>query len=137
MYEYKGPATIDAGEIVSNLQLELEPGAYYIELKVFKNKPKSTLHSQLGPDDFDRYVHAFWSRYPKRNGKHLNKLLGQKALNKIKPSEIQKVLRGAENFAKSKQARDGYAPDAHRWLARRGWEEWQEGEEKIRNRATL
>lgn len=137
MYEYKGPATVDAGEIASNLELEIEPGDYYIELKVYKNKPKATLTAQVGPTEFDKYVSAFWSRYPKRNGKHLNKRAGQNELNKISSKEIEAVLRGAENFAKSKQARDGFAPDAYRWLRRKSWEEWQDGEEKVRNRATL
>ena len=140
MYEYKGPAQFESTNVIhlpAQEGIHTEPGEIYVEVKIYKNKPKSTLLSQIGPDDFDRYVDAFWRRYPKRNGKHLNKSLGQRALNKIKPSEIEAVLRGAENFSKSKQAQDGFAPDAHRWLARQGWKEWQEGEEKVRNRATL
>jgi hypothetical protein len=97
----------------------------------------NTLTATLGPTEFDKYVQAFWSRYPKRNGKHLNKRLGQNELNKISSEEIEKVLIGAANFAKSKQAIDGFAPDAHRWLRRKEWESWQDGPTRERNRATL
>jgi hypothetical protein len=141
MFEYKGPAKVSGFHEVILPTTFPYPGddgqEYYVELKIYKNKPKSTLQSQIGPDRFKAFTDDFWRLYPKRNGKHLNKAVAHTHLNKLKPTEMNDVLRGARNFALSKQAREGFAPDAHRWLARRGWEEWQEGEEKVRNRATL
>jgi hypothetical protein len=138
MFEYKGPALAEASGVVHLPALNevLEEGSVYIELKIYKKKPK-TLTAEVGQTLFSGYVSRFWSAYPKRNGKHLNKNKGQELLNKISKDEIDKVITGATNFARSQQARDGFAPDAFRWLQRRGWEEWQTGEEKERNRVTL
>jgi hypothetical protein len=139
MFEYKGPAQIEQGQIIQHGEFEIEDGEYYVEIKVFKSKPreKKTLTAKVGTTEFDKYVSRFWSAYPKRDGKHLNKKLGQQELNKISSDEIEAVILGASNFAKSQQARDGFAPDAFRWLQRRNWEEWQEQPTRERNRVTL
>jgi hypothetical protein len=140
MFEYQGPAQVSGYHQINLPKTFPLEDDVWVEVKLYKKKPTShkTLRAEHGPEEFDKYVSAFWSRYPKRNGKHLNKRSGQDELNKIKSTEIDAVLKGAENFAKSKQAIDGYAPDAFRWLKKRGWEDWQDGpEQQQRNRITL
>lgn len=68
----------------------------------------------------------FWAAYPKRAGLRRGRKKCVSLWRSIRASERDSVIRGAANFAKSKEAREGYARDPERWLRDQNWIDWQE-----------
>lgn len=79
-------------------------------------------------DNFATFAEDVWERYPDRNGKKLNKQKFLATLKAVPARDWDAVLVGVENFSRSRQAIQGYAPDAFRWVRDGGWKEWQEPE---------
>lgn len=79
---------------------------------------------------------SFWLKYPHRNGRRLNKQGTKKIFEKLSPLDQIGAARAAENFANSKQAKDGYGiKDPERFLqcGKKGekiepWRDWLEPE---------
>ena len=79
-------------------------------------------------DNFTAFAEEVWAAYPDRRGKKLNKQKFLATLKAVPARDWDAVLVGVENFSRSRQAIQGYAPDAFRWVRDGGWKEWQEPE---------
>ena len=64
----------------------------------------------------------FWLTYPTRQGKKVGKRQARDEWLKMTYAEKGLAFRGARNMAR---AGEEYPPDAHRWLKRKTWEDWQ------------
>ena len=73
-------------------------------------------------DAFD----AFWSAYPRRNGKRIGRADAELKWRRLKPEERVAALVGAEHYAEACERGLTIAADAHRWLEKRRWLDWQE-----------
>ena len=77
--------------------------------------------------DFD----LFWEAYPKR--RKVKPTKGESLqfwIDKIKPEQSPLVIKAAANYAESKDARDGYARDAIRFLKKNYWYDWYKLEQE-------
>lgn len=76
-------------------------------------------------DNFTPFAEEVWSLYPDRNGKKLNKKKFVATLRGVPARDWDAVLIGVQNFSTSRQAVQGYAPDAFRWIRDEMWRDWQ------------
>jgi hypothetical protein len=67
----------------------------------------------------------FWDRYPRRNGKRLHKADTLAIWRRLKYKDKAAAYEGTGHYAKACQDGLTIAMDAHRWLGKREWEEWQ------------
>ncbi len=75
----------------------------------------------------------FWSIYPARNGKKLEKGNSLKAFNRIPQKWHELVVKCAINFAASKDVKAGFGiKDPKRFLANDYWREWVVGDNVIK-----
>lgn len=68
---------------------------------------------------------AFWQTYPPRNGRKVGKDDAKKQWAKLSSEERQLAILGAANLRDETRSGLTFAPDAHRWLRKRSWEDWQ------------
>lgn len=69
----------------------------------------------------------FWSSYPPRDGKRLNRAKAEGYWRKLTDAERDAAVLGARNLARAIEAGGKFGPpDADRWLRDRKWTEWQE-----------
>lgn len=68
---------------------------------------------------------AFWEAYPLRNGKRIGRADAEKVWARMTPDDRQAAMVGAGHLATAVRLTITLAPDAHRWLRGRRWEEWQ------------
>jgi uncharacterized protein YdaU (DUF1376 family) len=76
-------------------------------------------------DNFTPFAEEVWAIYPDRNGKKLNKKKFVAMLRSVPARDWDAVLIGVQNFSTSRQAVQGYAPDAFRWVRDETWRDWQ------------
>lgn len=67
----------------------------------------------------------FWSNYPTRNGKKLEKARALGQWRRLTLAEEQLAMRGVGNYRKACNEQLSIAKDAHRWLRDRCWLDWQ------------
>ncbi len=84
-------------------------------------------------DNFKVFADEVWELYPERRGKKLGKQKCIDELRKVPSRDWDAVLLGVQNFRKSRQALEGFAPDAFRWLRDGVWRDWQEPERHVSN----
>jgi hypothetical protein len=68
----------------------------------------------------------FWKKYPARNGRKVGKKSAMAQFQKLGPDDHGHLLQAVCNYSESKQARDGYAKDAERFLKNDFWRDWVE-----------
>jgi hypothetical protein len=74
------------------------------------------------PEEFQQ----FWLAYPAREGRRNGKSKSFSLWKKITAADRPAVQAAAENFSRSKLARDGMARDPERFLANDWWRDWVE-----------
>jgi hypothetical protein len=67
----------------------------------------------------------FWSHYPDRDGKKIGRSEAEAGWARLSGSERLAVMIGVSNYRIACDQGLTRAMDAHRWLAKRRWEEWQ------------
>ena len=89
--------------------------------------PKESKSKPLSPDGDGRALFdPFWQVFPKRNGRKIGKGDAEKVWRRLKPDEISACLVAVGNYAMAVEAGQTIAADAHRWLTKRRWVDWQE-----------
>lgn len=68
----------------------------------------------------------FWRVYPKRNGRKVGKADAEKVWRRLKPADISACLVAVNHYAAACDSGQTLAMDAHRWLTKRRWQDWQE-----------
>lgn len=68
----------------------------------------------------------FWPAYPARNGRKIGKAEAFGQWEKLPIEDRRAALKGARIMAADVNAGRTLPPDAHRWLRKRTWEDWQE-----------
>jgi hypothetical protein len=91
-------------------------------LENLENTEGSSTPATLG----DRGFVEFWTEWPARNGKKLNKAKALAIWRRLNLDERKAAWRGARNYAAASNARAAGAMDAFRWLRDRLWDDWQE-----------
>lgn len=79
------------------------------------------------PEDDPLYgFEPFWERWPKRNGKRLNRNKAERQWKRLTLTEKRQCYIGAGHYAEASAFGGQGAMDAFRWLQDRLWVEWQE-----------
>ena len=74
----------------------------------------------------------FWKAYPKRNGVKVGKSECKSFfLKEIKETDYLDLITATNNYANSKQAKEGYAIDPIRYLKRELWRDWVTVEQDV------
>lgn len=84
-----------------------------------KEKDKKNIYTPLFFEDF-------WKAYPKRNGKKVGRKECLEYFKSFANGDRELVIIAAQNYAKSKDAKDGYARDPIRFLKKDFWKDWIE-----------
>lgn len=71
----------------------------------------------------------FWESYPRRDGKRAGKAKAEAKFVKFSEADQEAAILAAGHYADSRQARDGFARDAHRFLAADEWRVWLQPED--------
>lgn len=77
-------------------------------------------------DAVARFDDHFWPTYPQRNGRRIGKAEALVQWCRLSIDEQRAALRGARHMAAEVAAGRTLPPDAHRWLRKRTWEDWQD-----------
>lgn len=72
------------------------------------------------------FFEDFWKVYPKRNGKKVGRKECLEYFKSFANRDRELVIIAAQNYAKSKDAKDGYARDPIRFLKKDFWKDWIE-----------
>jgi hypothetical protein len=78
------------------------------------------------PSTTDERFERFWSAYPTRHGKKVDKSRAHSAWNKLGNSERERAERGVAIYADHCVVTETLAKDAHRWLRDNSFDDWQE-----------
>lgn len=80
----------------------------------------------VAPSPVDHGFTAFWDEYPRRSGKRIGKAEAERGWKRLSTGERLQALAGVEHYRAACEAAGGpLAMDAHRWLAKKRWEDWQ------------
>lgn len=97
-----------------------------IDRTTFPKDTSQRTTTSARPDDaraqFDEH---FWPAYPPRNGRKIGKADALTQWARLSLEDRRAALRGAKAMAADVAAGLALPPDAHRWLRRRSWEDWQ------------
>jgi hypothetical protein len=78
----------------------------------------------------DEFFEEFWKIYPARNNRKLYKAEAREQMDKIRKEDLDSVLAAANNYANSRDVREGVGiKDACRWIRDGCWKEWLEEEQ--------
>lgn len=77
------------------------------------------------PFDFERDL---WSKYPKRNGKRLEKAKAVKQWGKLSVVDREEVCRAVGLYADHCEYKGALPKDCFRWLTGKHWKEWLDDE---------
>lgn len=86
------------------------------------NNPKSKPLLPAGSERFE----AWWPRFPKRAGRKIGKRDALRVWLRLTSAEMNACEVAVDHYAKACAAGETIAQDAHRWLTKRRWEDWQE-----------
>ncbi len=105
-------------------------------------KKDTTLVSKMIPKVVSKMIHTkdnkpilkpyiplfekFWEAYPLRNGHKVGKQKTYKLFASLLNGDRELIIQAAQNYAKSKLAKDGYAKDPERFLKDDYWRDWLE-----------
>lgn len=82
----------------------------------------SDLQLSVEEVEVDDGFECFWQHYPKRDGKRVGKAEAHDVWKRMSVAQRSAAMVGVENYAGS-----GWRPkDAHRWLSKAMWRDWQE-----------
>jgi hypothetical protein len=81
------------------------------------------LGAQPIPDDYR--FEDFWAAYPTRDTKKIGKADALKVWRRLSYDEKRAAYAGVAHYAEACQTGVTRAKDAHRWLTKREWVEWQ------------
>ena len=90
------------------------------------NPVSPVVQSQKHAADGSALFEPWWQVYPKRNGRKVGKADAERVWKRLKPDEISACLVAVNHYAKACNAGQTLAMDAHRWLTKRRWVDWQE-----------
>jgi hypothetical protein len=68
----------------------------------------------------------FWTTWPKRNGKRLDRAKAETVWRNLTLPERRAAHHGARHYAQASADGLAGAMDAHRWLRNRSWPDWQQ-----------
>lgn len=68
---------------------------------------------------------AFWETWPRRNGKRIGRSEAEQGWARLTAAERTAAMIGATHYATASAAGMAGAMDAHRWLTRKAWVDWQ------------
>jgi len=72
------------------------------------------------------FFEDFWKVYPKRNGKKVGRKECLEYFKSFANRDREQVIVAAENYAKSKDAKEGFSRDPIRFLKKDFWRDWIE-----------
>lgn len=87
--------------------------------------PNNTQVKSMLPAGSERFE-EWWPKFPKRAGRKIGKQDALRAWLRLKPAEMDACMVAVVHYAKACDSGETIAQDAHRWLAKRRWEDWQE-----------
>lgn len=87
--------------------------------------PSSSKSKPLLPAGSELFE-PWWQVFPKRKGRKIGKADAERVWRRLKPDEISACLVAVNHYAKACNAGQTLAMDAHRWLSKRRWVDWQE-----------
>jgi hypothetical protein len=88
-----------------------------------KGEVNTTSAQRVEKDNFTEFAEEFWRTYPARDGVKRKKKECFTELRKLGSRDWDDCLLAAQRYSERREARDGYAPDAFRWL-RDDWKQY-------------
>lgn len=79
----------------------------------------------IPPGEGDPEFEAFWGAFPRRNGKRIGRTEAHRGWRRLSRADRAAALAGVVNYAEACEGGLTIAADAHRWLARRRWSDWE------------